>query len=90
MTRWYGGPRQEAFKDAVEGYRSGYFDGKYVFNEADPGATNIVTPESSRQARPVGQVPDAEVEPAEPLVQDPHKAGIRIDLSRIKAAEDSK
>ncbi|MGY3613885.1 hypothetical protein ACVJGD_000081 [Bradyrhizobium sp. USDA 10063] len=32
VTKWYGAPVDEAFGDAIEAWKSGYFEGKYVFD----------------------------------------------------------
>lgn len=37
VTKWYGGPRPEAFEDAMLSYASGYFEGQSVFYAEDPG-----------------------------------------------------
>lgn len=89
-TKWYGAPAQEAFDDAIYAYGTGYFDGKYVFAEPDPGKeTKLATPEDENA------IPEDEAQPAandNPMTimrermdaEDPNKAGIAIDLSGIK------
>jgi hypothetical protein len=89
-TKWYGAPAQEAFDDAIYAYGTGYFDGKYVFAEPDPGEeTKLATPEDENA------IPEDEAQPAandNPMTimrermdaEDPNKAGIAIDLSGIK------
>lgn len=43
VTNWYGGFMPEAFDDSIEAYRSGYFEGEYMFAKGDPG--NVEPPE---------------------------------------------
>ncbi|MCP1768835.1 hypothetical protein M2202_009802 [Bradyrhizobium japonicum] len=38
VIKWYGTDVDEAFGDAIDAWESGYFDGKYVFDEPDPGS----------------------------------------------------
>lgn len=37
VVKWYGVPGDAVFRDAIEAWKSGYFDGQYVFDEPDPG-----------------------------------------------------
>jgi hypothetical protein len=41
VVKWYGGPADQAFDDAVDAWKTGYFDGKYVFGQSDPGALPV-------------------------------------------------
>ena len=77
VTNWYGGFMPEAFDDSIEAYRSGHFEGEYVFAKGNPGN---VEPETS-VAEDDGDepAPTSETEPE----GDPYKAGTRIDLDRI-------
>ena len=85
VTKWYGNAVDEAFDDAVYAWRTGYFEGKPVFSEPDPGEVRVAMPIVDTP------VPDEEDSaPAPPdLVReeagaaDPNTAGIRIDLSGI-------
>lgn len=86
VTKWYGAPAEEAFYDAILAWNSGYFEGKAVFSEPDPGDVPVATLEIDEQAsdRDTSSAADAEEAkeiPEEP--SDPNKAGIRIDLSAI-------
>ncbi len=38
VMKWYGAAVDEAFGDAIEAWKTGYFDGKFVFDEPDPGS----------------------------------------------------
>jgi hypothetical protein len=72
VVKWYGTPADQAFGDAIEAWKTGYFDGKYVFDQpvrADDGPKPAGSADSG--AQPV-------TEPG-----DPNKAGIRIDLTGI-------
>ncbi|KKB07173.1 conjugal transfer protein TraH [Devosia geojensis] len=94
VTKWYGAPAQEALEDAILAYKTGWFEGKQVFYETDPGGTDLATrPAAGRKGENAEQ--DAQVaaggnaQSAQPVSEeDPNKAGIRIDLSGIR--ENSK
>lgn len=88
VTKWYGAPLDEAFGDLIDAWKTGYFDGKYVFDEPDPGSlpTSKREPDSGDKpenghvaARPASGPEN--VTPQEP--DNPNKAGIRIDLTGI-------
>ncbi|MFC3722027.1 TraH family protein [Neoaquamicrobium sediminum] len=93
VTRWYGAEPDEAFEDAVLAWRSGFFEGRAVFHESDPGASR------SRPMQPPGYVDQddatlgthGDIARRQPMAhhddEDPDKAGIRIDLSRIGSGE---
>lgn len=81
VTHWYGGFMPEAFDDAVEAYRSGYFEGEYVFAKGDPG--NVEPPEPEAPVAEGGGDEPAPTSKSEPD-GDPYKAGTRIDLDRIR------
>lgn len=49
VTKWYGGPRPEAFEDAMLSYASGYFEGQSVFYAKDPGDVAVWKPVSAEQ-----------------------------------------
>ncbi len=85
VTAWYRAEPEEAFEDAILAWRTGYFEGKSVFTEpepdrreVDPAVSAIGQPEADAatevQANNMTTPGDAD---------DPHKAGIRIDLSGI-------
>lgn len=83
ITKWYGNPVDEAFDDPILAWKSGYFEGRAVFSEPDPGDVSLAVPAAEEEderhdAAVTGPPPKA---PSEP--QDPNQAGIRIDLSAI-------
>ncbi|MCC8953560.1 conjugal transfer protein TraH [Bradyrhizobium sp. Pear77] len=88
VTKWYGAPVDEAFGDAIDAWKTGYFDGKYVFDEPDPGSLPVRKPQPDSGDEPVdgndaarsasGPVNGTPQEP-----DNPNKAGIRIDLTGI-------
>ena len=90
VTKWYGTPVDEAFGDAIEAWKSGYFEGKYVFDEPDPGSLPARKGASDAGDKPVDGTDAARPasRPDEGTQQDkepdnPNKAGIRIDLTGI-------
>ena len=91
VAKWYGTPAQEAFEDAIFAYKTGWFEGKQVFYEEDPGATELDAPQPAEQEGASVQqgkhVASGDGSPSErPFSEeDPNKAGIRIDLSGISS-----
>lgn len=90
VVEWYGGPADQAFDDAVDAWKTGYFDGKYVFDQPDPGALPPQKGASDGRNQPVkaddAQKPASAADSAElpgKPPDDPNKAGIRIDLTGI-------
>jgi hypothetical protein len=90
VVKWYGTPADQAFGDAIEAWKTGYFDSKYVFDEPDPGSLppRKGAPGDSDQPVKTDDAPkpatsaDSGAQPAkEP--EDPNKAGLRIDLTGI-------
>ncbi|MBA8907958.1 hypothetical protein HNQ95_003745 [Aminobacter ciceronei] len=87
VTKWYGNAVDEAFDDAIHAWKTGYFDGKAVFSERDPGDVEIAAPTEDNSSQ-VGEddiAPDS-VEPVRgqaASADDPNQAGMRIDLSGI-------
>ncbi|RZN15649.1 TraH family protein [Bradyrhizobium sp. Leo121] len=89
VTKWYGAPVDEAFGDAIDAWKTGYFDGKYVFDEPDPGALPARNagseagdkPADGDAARPTSRPDDGTRQDKKP--DDPNRAGIRIDLTGI-------
>lgn len=88
VTKWYGNPVDEAFDDAVYAWKTGYFEGKAVFSEPDPGDVKLATPAAQapagsavedRSDTPVDDAPAGD----QPVVAKPASAGIRVDLSAI-------
>jgi hypothetical protein len=91
VVKWYGAPRDEALTDAISAWKTGYFDGEYVFSQPDPGppkanggADSIngdqtyegVSREGAK-SQPVQQ-PDLETK-----ANNPNTADIRVDLSAL-------
>ena len=90
VTKWYGAQVDEAFGDAIDAWKTGYFDGKYVFDEPDPGSLPAGKRESDvgdkpergdDAARPASSSDNGTQQVKEP--DNPNKAGIRIDLTGI-------
>jgi hypothetical protein len=91
-VNWYGSLREEAFTEAIEAWKTGYFDGKYVFDVPDPGGAPASKSDSAdhdkaskagdavRVARDLDKGAGAP-QPKDPA--DPNKAGIRVDLTGI-------
>ena len=93
MLHRYGAPDAEAFDAAISAWRTGSFEGRYVFGEPDPGppsaaAALVNDAESGDGAQhPVADptpsmVSDGDADPAL-APADPNNAGIRVDLSGI-------
>ncbi|MGA0565310.1 TraH family protein [Ancylobacter sp. VNQ12] len=83
VTKWYGTPTDEAFDDAIDAWKSGYFEGKYIFGESDPGEVKLAAPKADDKPAEGNPNPD----PTAAAPADPNKAGIRIDLSGIGGAK---
>ncbi|MGI2036372.1 conjugal transfer protein TraH [Rhizobium panacihumi] len=71
VTKWYGGPRPEAFEDAMLSYASGYFEGQSVFYAEDPGDVAVWKPAPAEQLAAaqerMGDGEAAPVAPADPV-----------------------
>lgn len=88
VVKWYGTPADQAFGDALDAWKTGYFDGKYVFDEPDPGNAPAWEPpiegdgkpDNAKEKSPAAAV-SAAAAPSAP--GDPNKADIRIDLKGI-------
>ena len=88
VTKWYGNAVDEAFDDAIYAWKTGYFEGRAVFSEPDPGEMSLAEPkqapigpseENASEGAVAGGVPtQRDTQPG-----DPNKARIRIDLSGI-------
>lgn len=91
VTKWYGGPAEPAFDDAIHAYRTGWFEGERVFYAEDPGDVEVATPERATtqpEASADGELDAAhDTGPSEPPFsdQDPNSASMRIDLSGVSA-----
>lgn len=85
VTKWYGNAVDEAFDDAIYAWRTGYFEGRAVFSEPDPGDVDVAThnadPAASDEEDPASAPPD--LRRREAGAADPNNAGIRIDLSGV-------
>ncbi|KUM24276.1 conjugal transfer protein TraH [Mesorhizobium loti] len=81
VTKWYGNAVDEAFDDAVYAWKSGYFEGKMVFSEPDPGDVKLAEPAVEEKIEQGGSSETPAQADAE--LKDPNLAGIRIDLSGI-------
>ncbi|MBR1034494.1 MULTISPECIES: TraH family protein [Bradyrhizobium] len=90
VIKWYGTDVDEAFGDAIDAWESGYFDGKYVFDEPDPGSlparkgasdAGDKPVDGNDAARPASRPDEGTQQDKEP--DNPNKAGIRIDLTGI-------
>jgi hypothetical protein len=85
VTKWYGNAVDEAFDDAIYAWKTGYFDGKTVFSEPDPGDVKLATPAPSDATTREDQTgtPAAALRDDQAVDKNPNSAGIRIDLSAI-------
>lgn len=97
VRKWYGNPtgkqaESQVFEDAILAWQSGYFDGEAMFRAPSPEEKKADTaagdaPEEVLEETKDKPEADDRGEPAtnkEP-VDDPNKAGIRVDLSPIGA-----
>lgn len=86
VTKWYGSAVDEAFDDAIYSWKTGYFEGKAVSSEPDPGDLEVATPTNDGPSLDEeGQATSLPGDPARGQADtgDPNQAGIRIDLSGI-------
>lgn len=93
VVKWYGTSSEEAFADAVSAWKTGYFDGEYVFSKPDPGppatkgggeardAEGSSSPAIPEHAAKKGELAPGSQGPDD--AADPNKAGIRIDLREL-------
>ena len=89
VTKWYGNAVDEAFDDAIYAWRTGYFEGRPVFTEPNPGDVTLAVPvvdQAIAESEPNPPHPTEMGLPASSTENDPNKAGIRIDLSGIGGA----
>lgn len=101
VLKWYGNPtgkqaEAQMFEDAILAWQSGYFKGEAVFRtpspeekQVDSSADAAADAAPEEKAAETAENPEADdrSEPAasEQPVDDPNKAGIRVDLSTIGA-----
>ncbi len=94
VTTWYGSAVDEAFDDAIYAWKTGYFEGRAVFSEPDPGEMSVAEPKQappelseehgpSEEDDSEGAVTGGIPMQRDTLPGDPNKAAIRIDLSGI-------
>lgn len=94
VTKWYGNVVDEAFDDAIHAWKTGYFEGRAVFTEPDPGETGLAKPKqappklsegpgSSEDNVSEGAVAGGVAVQHDTQPGDPNKAAMRIDLSGI-------
>ncbi|MGQ8634159.1 TraH family protein [Agrobacterium sp. DKPNP3] len=93
VMKWYGNPTAkdvlpQVMDDAVIAWQTGYFEGVAVFRAEDPGDVKVARPEAANPETSEQDIsPEKDNGATEPgnnaLVSDPHKAGIRIDLSGV-------
>nr|WP_269902925.1 conjugal transfer protein TraH [Xanthobacter dioxanivorans] len=95
VTHARGAADGSAFTQSLEAWRTGMFEGRYVFGEADPGPLSTAEAELDHDEVPsvTGEDPDPATVPDRTAVQDgealdPNHAGIRIDLSPIGTGRD--
>ncbi len=95
VSKWYGNPTArdvlpQVMDDAVMAWQTGYFEGVAVFSAEDPGQEKITRPATanSEQSKNSADSKDgsaAAILATEAGAPDPNKAGIRVDLSEIRA-----
>ncbi|MDI6028568.1 TraH family protein [Corticibacterium sp. UT-5YL-CI-8] len=94
VTKWYGNPTDkdvlpQVFDDAIIAWQTGYFEGTAVFTAQDPGGVKLESPvQTPDLGEPEEKMPLPGNERAGREGSDhPNKAGIRVDLSSIRAQE---
>jgi hypothetical protein len=89
VVKWYGSSPPEAFDDAVHAWKTGYFEGRAVFQAPDPGGDAKLPPNTGDVADPESgsteDFPSRHVREGES--DGMNDAGIRIDLSRINGGK---
>lgn len=89
VWKWYGNPTDEdvlpqAVDDAINAWKSGRFEGRVVFAEADPGEPKGVEVNVPLAAPSNGEaVSTAQPKATDAAVDNPNTAGMRVDLSGI-------
>lgn len=94
VWKWYGNPTDESvmpqvLDDAVEAWKTGYFEGTGVFSSPDPGEPKATDrkPEVAQQPAAVAPVEADTPRRVNPVMEqpigDPNTASTRIDLSGI-------
>jgi hypothetical protein len=88
IAKWYGSEPPEAFDDAVYAWKTGYFEGKSVFLEPDPGKPE--TGASNTKSVDLGDARSTTAAPGMEVTShgnDPESANPRVDLSRINGSQ---
>lgn len=91
VVKWYGAPRDEALTDAISAWKTGYFDGEYVFSQPDPGSPKANSSDDSviedqRYEADTREVPKPQLARQPDLASkasNPNMADIRVDLSAL-------
>jgi hypothetical protein len=90
ITKWYGSPKnkevlQPMLDDAVEAWKTGYFEGIEVFRADDPGGATFLGAASTETAPRAVSSPDAAISGTSGVSGEAPvgSAEMRIDLSRI-------
>lgn len=93
VWKWYGNPTDESivpevFDDAIDAWKTGYFEGKSVFDAPEPSepkATPASGPEGQEASKNGGPqlAHSPPVAAKEATIGDPNQAAIRIDLQAI-------
>jgi len=87
VTKWYGTPTDEAFEDAVDAWKTRYFEGKAVFSAPDPGEIKVAEPTGDKPLPSKIAPADEPLPSVDPEKDDPNKAAIRVDLFGIGGAK---
>lgn len=74
VTGWYGREADEAFEGAILAWKTGYFEGSFVFQDPEPGKS---------MPHGLGRTLGAEPNEERGTSGNPYSAEIRIDLSGI-------
>ncbi|HMM71624.1 MAG TPA: hypothetical protein PKC22_05290 [Rhodocyclaceae bacterium] len=85
-----GGEGAAVLTEAVAAWRTGEFEGVYVFGEPDPGPP-VAKMDTLEEEEASGATADSVSDIASPLPEqrhDPYAAGIRVDLSTLKGHGD--
>ena len=79
VTKWYGNAVERHSRTPSMLWKTGYFEGKAVFTEPDPGEVPLAEPKTENTLS--DKADNAEAEPSAPEFADPNNAGICVDLS---------
>ena len=88
VWKWYGNPTDESvmspiIDDAIDAWKTGWFEGKAVFAEPDPGSPKGAEPQVPATQPAVEDIPSAPPRAPEAPIDNPNTAGMRVDLSGI-------